>query len=313
MRSTVNTTVAGLLTVLLHGCVVMDTEDDRGASRSARAAELMLEREVVPKLLAALSPEERRRLQPVSATVIASTDPLRIALESERRKGSRLVVSTRFLALQDLLIDGSVISSATTGHERQLIDYSVQAARVALRGSRVIQTERPQPFWQSIGWTAARYQTFSIDPRFEALRQRATTQTLAWLAATLISERLYGDMIVGAADSDPQQNAARVRERAADLLLRARLGPVPAWSVAILLSAIRHPDANASNEWICGARDVLETALVVTGKRDRRAEDERDMKLRGTVMARWRDSSQVLQQHAMCEPEGSTEGAQPPS
>jgi len=310
MRSIVKTTLAGLLTILLLGCVAMDSEYDYGVRKYQRAAEIALQNEVMPTLLAALSTEERRRLKPMSAKAIASSDPLRIALESEGREGSRFVISTGFLALQDALIDGSVIASATTGHEQQLIDYSVQVARVARRGGALAGAEYP-PFWQFIGWTAARYQTFSADPRFEALRQRATTQTLAWLAATLMSERPYGDTIVGGADLEPPRAAASVRERATELLLRARLGPVPAWSVAILFNAIRDPNANAPNRWICGARDVLETAVVVLGKRDFRAEGEGDVALRDTVTARWRDSSQVLQQYAMCEPEGGTKGAPP--
>lgn len=309
MHPIVSIIVAGLLTSLMHGCVMMNTEDDPGAHKYPRAAELVLEREIVPKLLAALSAEERQRLQPVSATVIASNDPLRIALESGRRKGTRLVVSSSFLARQDALIDGSVIASATTGHERQLIEYSVEVARVAVRDGEVARAESP-PFWQFIGWTAARYQTFSADPRFATLRQRATTQTLAWLAATLMTERLYSDSVVGGAELDAPRAAPSVRERATDLLLRAQLGPVPAWSVAILFNAIRDPDANDSNPWICGARDVLETAVVVSRKRDLRAAGERDVTLRDAVMARWRDSSQMLAQHAVCEPGGRTESTE---
>lgn len=266
----------------------------------------------MPKLLAALSPEERRRLGPVSAIATVSSNPLRLALERDGREGNRIVVSTSFLSLQDALVDGSVIASATTGYERQLVGYSVKVARFALAGGRTDQKQYPEPFWQTIGWTAGRYETFSSDPRFEALRQRATTQSLAWLAASLLTERLYGNVNVGEPDFDSQQAANAIRQRTADLLLRARLAPVPAWSVAILFNAIRNPDENASNQWICGARDVLETAMVATGSRHLGVDSEPGVEFRESVLRRWRDASQVLERGATCVPPlGASDGLPP--
>ena len=97
LRFILNTTVAALLTALLSGCVVTDAEYDDRVRKDQRAAEITLEKQVIPKLLAALTPEERRLLGPVSATVTASLDPGRIAFEQNERKGSQLIVSTSFL------------------------------------------------------------------------------------------------------------------------------------------------------------------------------------------------------------------------
>lgn len=308
VRSIFNTIIAGLLTTQLLGCVVMETEHDDGVRKDQRAAEIVFEREVMPKLLAALRPEERRRLAPVSATATVSFDPSRIALEHDECKGSRLVVSTSFLSLQDALVDGSVIASATTGHEQQLVDYSVMVARFALGGDRIDQTQYPEPFWQYIGWTAGRYETFSSDPRFEALRQRAMLHSLAWLAASLLTERIDRDANAET-NLDSQQAATAVRQRTADLMLRARLAPVPAWSVAILFNAIRIPDENASNQWICGARDVLETAASATENRELGTNGELSLEFRETVLRRWREVSQMLERGATCDAPLNASGA----
>lgn len=305
LRSIVKMSAVGLLTLLVLGCIALDASNDRGIRTHQRVAESTLKREVLPRLLAVLPAEERGHLGPVSATATVSFDPARIMLELDERKGSRLVVSTSFLLLHDALVDGSVIASATTGHEQQLIDYSVMLARFARGGVRVEQQQYPEPFWQYIGWTAARYAAFSADPRFEVLRQRASMQSLAWLGASLLSEHLYDDVNFGATNLDSQQAAVSVRQRAADLLLRARLAPVPAWSIAILVHAIRNPEANAPNQWVCGARDVLNTAMAATASRDLSAETASNVELQEVALARWRDASHILEQDAMCETSGS--------
>lgn len=312
MRSIFTTTVVGLLTTLLLGCVMMDTEYDDGVREDQRATDLALERQVMPKLLAALPPEERQRLGPVSATATVSFDPARIALEHDERKRSRLVVSTSFLSLQDALVEASVIASATTGHEQQLVDYSVMVARFALGGARVDPKQYPEPFWQYIGWTARRYETLSSDPRFEALRQRAMMQSLAWLAASLLTERIDRNANAETGVDSPQA-ATAVRQRTAELLLRARLAPVPTWSVAILFNAVRNPDENASDQWICGARDVLETAASATESRDLGTDGELSIEFRETVLRRWRDAAQMLQRGTTCDSSLSAPGARPSS
>lgn len=301
LRFILNTAVAALLTALLSGCVVTDADCDDRVRKDRRAAEITLERQVIPRLLAALTPEDRRQLGPVSATVTASLDPARIALEQDESKGSRLVISTSFLALQDALVDGSVSASATTGREQQLVDYSVMVARFALGGPRADHKQYPAPFWQYIGWTAERYEFFSSDARFDALRERAMMQSLAWLAASLLSERLYADVGVGETEIDSQQAANAIRQRTADLLLRARIAPAPAWSVAILFTAIRHPHENAPDPWTCGARDVLDTAAFATENRGVPTDDELSSEFREAVLRRWRDVSQMLQHRATCD------------
>lgn len=296
MRFTFGTAASVLLTTLLLGCVVMDAEYDDRFGRYERTAATALEREVIPKLLAALTPEQRRRLARVNAKATASLDSTRIALEHDERGRSTLMVSTGFLSLQDTLVDASVIASETTGYEQQLIDYSVMIARLAL-GPRGELKPHPEPFWQYIGWKAARYETFSSDPRFAALRERAMLQSLAWLAATLLTEHIYRELDAPT-NLDSEQ---AVRQRTTDLLLRAQFAPVPAWPVAILFNAIQHPDANASDEWICGARDVLETSASVTEKRDLGTDGELSVDRRDAVLRRWRDASQVLERSATCD------------
>lgn len=291
----------GLLTMLVLGCVALDVSDDRDIRTHRRVAESTLKREVLPRLLAALPAEERARLEPMRVAAPVSFDPARIGLELDDRKGSRLVVSTSFLRLHDALVEGSVIASATTGHEQQLIDYSILLASFARDAARMDQQRNPEPFWQYIGWSAARYAAFSADLRFEVLRQRASLQSLAWLGASLLSEHLYDDVNFGAPHLDSQPAAAAVRRRAADLLLRARLAPVPAWSVAILLHAIRNPGATAPNQWVCGARDVLDTAAAATADRDLSTETGSNAELQEIALARWRDASDILAQDAMCE------------
>lgn len=151
LRFILNTAVAALLAALLSGCVVTDAEYNDRVPKDQRAAAITLERQVIPKLLAVLTPEERRQLGPVSATVTASLDPARIALEQDARKGSRPVVSTSFLALQDALVDGSVIASATTGREQQLVDYPVMAPISRWAGAAWITSSTPRRFGSTSG------------------------------------------------------------------------------------------------------------------------------------------------------------------
>ena len=63
-------------------------------------------------------------------------------------------------------------------------------ARFALGETYAAPEQYPEPFWGYIGWTAERHEFFSSNPRLEALRQRARMQSLAWLAASLLSQRL---------------------------------------------------------------------------------------------------------------------------
>ena len=110
MRFTFGTAASVLLTTLLLGCVVMDAEYDDRFGRYERTAATALEREVIPKLLAALTPEQRQRWARVTAKATASLDSTRIALEHDERGRSTLMVSTGFLSLQDTLVDASVIA-----------------------------------------------------------------------------------------------------------------------------------------------------------------------------------------------------------
>ena len=307
LRSIFHTGVAALHTALLTGCVMPHTEPDYGVWRDQRAAKAVLERQVIPQLLATMTPEERRELGPVSATVTASADPTEIELRYDERHGSRLTVSTSFLALQNALVDSSVIASATTGHEQQVVDYSVMIARLALRETRTALEQYPEPFWRYMGWSVERHEFFSSDPRFEALRQRATMQSLAWLAASLFRERLS----VPADGMDSQPAAQILRQSTADLLLRARIAPVPAWEVAILLVAIRHPTLNVPSVWICGARDVLETAIIATEQRNLPATTSSTRASREPVLSRWRHASQMLQRSGMCDLTPSGSGVRP--
>lgn len=126
-------------------------------------------------------------------------------------------------------------------------------------------------------------------------------QSLAWLAANLLSARFYANLGVGETQIDSRQAANSIRQRTADLLLRARIAPVPAWPVAILFGAIRHPDENAPDPWTCGARDVLETAASATENRDLATDDELSAEFREAALRRWRNVSQMLERRATCD------------
>ena len=81
LHSMFRTSVVALLITLLTGCAVTHTDPHYGAGKDQRAAaEVVLERQVIPKLLATLTAEKRWHLGPESVTVTASLEPTQIAL-----------------------------------------------------------------------------------------------------------------------------------------------------------------------------------------------------------------------------------------
>lgn len=303
MRCVLKSPVAALLATLLLGCAATDHDDQ--LKKEQRTVETALNKRVIPNILAALTSEHRLQLGPVRTEVMNSIDAAQIVLEDDTRKGSRLVVTTSFLAAQNALLDASVIASATTGHERQLVDYSVIVARFAVGGS---SSRYSEPFWHYIGWTAEQYDVFSSEPRFQALRERVLVQSLAWLVALLMNERLDTNVET---ELDVLQSGNSMRQRTADPLLRAQIAPVPAWPVATLFAATRKPDEQASAQWICAARDVLESAITAAERYDFPANDRLSIASRDAALSRWRFTSQTLLWVAECDSSSSASGARP--
>lgn len=217
----------------------------------------------VPRVISALSTEERGKFGRLTVNVIPSRDPLRVQLERDSPDSIRLAVSVGFLILQDLLVDASVVA-VVSGTEDALVDYAVEIARFALQANypakyRNPEVGRPKPFWQQIGWTSEQYAAFRDNPQTKKLLSQATIQTQAWIVAYAIADRLHA-----------AEGSDAVLRVASDLLVRARFAPVPALGASVLFFAIKYPDEQQRNAWICAARGVLSAATII-GERDREA------------------------------------------
>ena len=294
--------LAGMLVTVVCGCAHVPLAQENDATAYARVTQEALNKDLWPTLSAALPPVDRKRLGKLQATVVDAGDPLHIGVRGPGLNAS-FVLTEGFLALQQELIDASVLGGATTGYEAQLVDYAVEVSRYAVKVHRGDPASRPVPFWQYIGWTRERYDTFRADMRYAVLLQRATLQTLAWLLTTAVSEHLDIDATADDRALDAPLRSTRVRQRAAKLMLQARWAPVPPWPAAVLFAAARVPQEQASAQWICSARAVLETAAEQTSRHTFAAKDQaNEPDARETALARWREPSQLLAQRGSCDP-----------
>lgn len=285
----------GLLMCFAPSASTAQAEADRSADAFAREyqthAKAVMDA-AVPRLLDALSAEERAKLGQFSAHIIASRDPLRVQLERDSPDSSRLTISAGFLILQDLLVDASAVA-AVSGTEAALVDYSVETARFALQANypakyRNAEVGRPKPFWQHIGWTQERYANYRDNPQAKRIISQATIQTHAWIAAYAIAERLKAS----------EGNDAVLRF-AGDLLVRARFAPVPALGASVLFFATEYPDEQQRGAWICGARGALSAAILI-GERDRKAATGFRAETIEARIKEWQRVAELLDQKGDC-------------
>lgn len=296
-------TIAAVGATIALGCGHTPSANNSDPPTHERITQDTLAKDVLPRLKAALPVENQPLVADLRASVTATDGHARVELESSGAN-IQFVMSSSFLSLQRMLIEASVIGAATTGYEPQLVDYAMEACRFALGTNNGEVVESLRPFWRYIGWSAERYETFRADVRFDALLKRATTQTLAWLVATAVSEHVYANSATTSGPSDSALHAASVRAQAANMMLRSRLAPVPAWPVAILFEAIRDPQVSASDRWVCGARDVLDTAIEQTSTYTSAAEKGlRAEESRQAALDRWRETRQMLAGRVACDGE----------
>lgn len=249
---------------------------------------------VLPRLISALTVEERAQLGKLTVDVVPSRDPLRVQLERASPEAKRLVVSVGFLILQDLLVDASVVA-VVSGTEPALVDYSVDVAKFALQANypakyRNPEVDRPKPFWHSIGWTSERYATFRDDPQTKKLISRATIQTYAWLVAYAISDGL-----------NTSTNKEAILQVTSDLLVRARFAPVPALGASVLFFATKNPNEQHRNAWICDARGILAAAILI-GERDRKTATAARAASIEPRLREWQRVADLLQHRGACVP-----------
>lgn len=284
-----------LLVCFAPSASTAQAEADRSADAFAREyqthAKAVMDA-AVPRLLDALSAEDRAKLGQLSVNIIASRDPLRVQIERDSPDTSRLTVSAGFLILEDLLVDASAVA-AVSETEAALVDYSVETARFALQANypakyRNPEVGRPTPFWQHIGWTQERYATFRDNPQAKKIISQATIQTHAWIAAYAIAERLKAS-----------EGSDALLRFAGDLLVRARFAPVPALGASVLFFATRYPDEQQRGAWICGARGALSAAILI-GERDRKGVSGARAETIDARIKEWQRVAELLDRRGDC-------------
>lgn len=261
------------------------------------AAQAMLDVEVMPRLLNSMSASDRERLGSFRAEVILSRDPTRLQLERESARSSRLVITAGFLSVQDVLIDAWAVATASN-HERDLIDYSIEITRFALRSGYDGNIAAPPPFWSQIGWPAPRYQQLRTDRQTQELRYTQTLQALAWIVANAMAERLTAESVDDAARG--LQSPKPQRARAGELLRQAHLPSVPAWPVVLFVNALQSPDEGAATHWICATRDASADASAPHGINQPDPLSARERALRENTLGAWRETTEMLSTYGKC-------------
>lgn len=141
---------------------------------------------VVPRLLQALSSEERRKLGEFRVDVAQSRDSLRIELEPKAANTNRLVISVGNMFVHDLLVEASVVW-ASARRDDDAITYAIDVTEYALQARRPGSPHaQPKPYWELLGWDEKKYEAVHNERSNQKLFARARIQTLAWIVARAI-------------------------------------------------------------------------------------------------------------------------------
>lgn len=264
-----------------------------------QATQTMYEKAVVPQLIEHMTPEERERLGTLSVTVIPSRDPLRVELEPLAAGTSRLVVSTGFILIQDMLIDASVLA-VVTDHEAQLLEYAPEVTRFALKARYAEKNVPPRPFWTVMGWNEQRYGEFRKDPRYSVIRSRATIQTLAWTLARAAAERLVvPDRNLGKT-GQIEDTEYQIQRKAADMLLRAGITPMPATGAAVLYYGIQYPTDDSQPKWLCATGGMTRAAMQAVSEREQKKAPADPVAAKARL-AEWGRGAEAIEQAGHCK------------
>lgn len=251
----------------------------------------------VPRLLQALTKEEREELGALTVEVVQSLDPLRIGLEQKAANSSRLIVSVGYLIIQDILIDASVLS-VLAAEDEALLAYAIDVTRLALPTNTRPRSLPPKPFWQVLGWNESRYESVREDLTYKELDAQVRVQTLAWIVAHAIAERLSGTQVQPGKPTATDGEAG-VLARTADLLVSAGFAPVPALGSSVFYFGTQYPKEELTGAWLCSARQVLDAAIN-QGQRDYQSATSARRATLKAILAEWRRVAEMLTGRGRC-------------